>query len=63
MISDLVKGFDIDAAILYGNIDAIKDAPFGRMLVSITGPQKAVNDALAYLRRRDLRIEVIGYVA
>ena len=63
VISDLVKGFDIDAAILYGNIDAIKDAPFGRMLVSITGPQKAVNDALAYLRRRDLRIEVIGYVA
>ena len=62
VISDLVKGFPIDAAILYGNIDAIKDTPYGRMLVSITGTQEAINDALDYLRGRDLRIEVIGYV-
>ena len=62
VISDLVKSFAINVAILYGNIDAIKDTPYGRMLVSITGPQEVINDALDYLRQRDLRIEVIGYV-
>ena len=63
VISDLVKGHNIDAAILYGNIDAIKDTPYGRMLLGLSGTPGAVEEALSFLREKDLRIEVIGYVA
>ena len=62
VISDLVKGHNIDAAILYGNIDAIKDTPYGRMLLGLSGTPGAVEEALSFLREKDLRIEVIGYV-
>ena len=62
VISDLVKGHNIDAAILYGNIDAIKDTPYGRMLLGLSGTPGAVEEALSFLRENDLRIEVIGYV-
>ena len=62
VISDLVKGHNIDAAILYGNIDAIKDTPYGRMLLGLSGTPGTVEEALSFLREKDLRIEVIGYV-
>ena len=62
VISDLVKGHNIDATILYGNIDAIKDTPYGRMLLGLSGTPGAVEEALSFLREKDLRIEVIGYV-
>ena len=62
VISDLVKGHNIDAAILYGNIDAIKDTPYGRMLLGLSGTPGAVEEALSFLREKELRIEVIGYV-
>lgn len=62
VISDLVKGHNIDAAILYGNIDAIKDTPYGRMLLGLSGTPGAIEEALSFLREKDLRIEVIGYV-
>jgi D-methionine transport system ATP-binding protein len=62
VISSLIRKFDVEADILYGNIDAIKDTPYGRMLLGLSGTPGAVEDALSFLREKDLRIEVIGYV-
>ena len=53
----------MEADILYGNIDSIKDTPYGRMLIGLSGTADAVENALSFLREKDLRIEVIGYVA
>ena len=62
VIAALIRRFPIDVSILYGNIDHIKDTPYGRLLIGISGEDPAVKDALSYLSQRDLRIEVIGYV-
>ena len=62
VISSLIRKFDVEADILYGNIDSIKDTPYGRMLLGLSGAAEAVENALAFLREKDLRIEVIGYV-
>ena len=62
VISSLIRKFDVEADILYGNIDSIKDTPYGRMLLSLSGAAEAVENALAFLREKDSRIEVIGYV-
>ena len=53
--------FPIEVSILYGNLDHIKDTPYGRLLIGITGQQSDIDAAMEYLRQRDLRIEFIGY--
>ena len=63
VISTLIRKYDVEADILYGNIDSIKDTPYGRMLIGLSGTADAVENALSFLREKDLRIEVIGYVA
>ena len=63
LISSLVKKFDVDVNILYGNIDSIKDTPYGTLLVEISGVRTSIKDALTYLHARNLRMEVMGYVA
>ncbi len=62
VIAGLIRQYPVEVSILYGNIDHIKDTPYGRLLVGIEGTPEAVEQAMAYLRARDLEIEVIGYV-
>ena len=62
VIAALIRRFPIDVSILYGNIDHIKDTPYGRLLIGLSGAQDSIDEALTYLSQRDLRIEVIGYV-
>jgi len=62
VISSMVRRFNIDASILYGNIDHIQTTLFGTLLIELSGEQSALEQALSYLQTRDLGIEVIGYV-
>lgn len=62
VIAALIRRFPIDVSILYGNIDHIKDTPYGRLLIGLSGAPNSIDEALTYLSQRDLRIEVIGYV-
>jgi D-methionine transport system ATP-binding protein len=63
VISSMIRRFNIDASILYGNIDHIQAIPFGTLIVELSGEQVALQQALSYLKTRELGIEVIGYVA
>ena len=63
VIAGLIKNSNAEISILFGNIDQIKNTPYGRMIIGITGEPVEIEQALAYLQQRDLRIEVIGYVA
>lgn len=62
VITRLVRNFNIEVSILSGQIDAIKNTPYGRMLVEISGDHQAIADALKYLKDINLKLEVIGYV-
>lgn len=63
VISSLIRKFAVEVEILYGNVDAIKDTPYGRILIGLSGTDEAIEAAFAFLRGLQLRIEVIGYVA
>lgn len=63
IIAGMIRRFNVDTSILYGNIDHIKHTPFGTLIVELSGDQAGIQNALKYLRARDLGIEVIGYVA
>ncbi|MCE5284261.1 MAG: methionine ABC transporter ATP-binding protein [Pelosinus sp.] len=62
IISSMIRRFNIDASILYANIDHIQNTPFGTLLLELSGEQGAQQNALTYLNAQELGIEVIGYV-
>jgi D-methionine transport system ATP-binding protein len=59
VISTLVKKFDVDANILYGNIDHIQDTPYGMLVVELRGKNGGANSAIEYLKTLGLKVEVI----
>ncbi|SHK62568.1 methionine ABC transporter ATP-binding protein [Desulforamulus aeronauticus] len=59
VVSSLVKHFDVDVNILYGNIDQIQDTPFGMLIIECIGAKANCDKAVAYLRKQGLRIEVL----
>lgn len=62
VISSLIRQYQVDVSILYGNVDHIKTTPYGTLVVEISGGDGDIQSALAYLQERNLGIEVIGYV-
>ncbi|OPZ71478.1 MAG: DL-methionine transporter ATP-binding subunit [Firmicutes bacterium ADurb.Bin456] len=58
----MVRKFDVEVNILYGNIDRIKDTPFGNLTVELIGPPGLLHESLDYLRGRGLEIEVLSDV-
>lgn len=63
IIAGLIRRFNVDVNILFGNIDHLKATPFGTLLVEVSGEDAAIQSALQYLQEIELGIEVIGYVA
>lgn len=63
IIAGLIRRFNVDVNILLGNIDHLKNIPFGTLLIEISGDDSAVQVAQNYLQELELGIEVIGYVA
>lgn len=63
VIASLIRQFDVNASILYGNIDHIGGTPYGTLVLEVSGHDQKLQQALAFLKQKDLKIEVIGYVA
>lgn len=59
VISSMVHKFGLQVNILYGNVDRIKDTPFGNLALEIMGPPALLQQSLDYLRGRGLEIEVL----
>ena len=63
VLAGMIRKFpDVETTMLFGNLDQIRATPFGRMIVGLTGPHERVQAALEYLRTKELKEEVIGYV-
>lgn len=60
VISDLVKKFNIEANIISGNIEYLKNKPFGTLLLEMAGEDASCNEAIKYLSSLGLGIEVIN---
>jgi len=63
VIADMIRKFpEVETTLLFGNLDHIKATPFGRRIIGLRGESTKVQAALDYLKSRDLKEEVIGYV-
>lgn len=59
-IMDLVRKFPVEVSILFGNIEILSGTPFGTLTVDIKGGEQDIEEALRYLRGRDIRVEALG---
>lgn len=62
IVANLIRKYDLDVSILYGNIDYIHGVPFGKLIVTIDGHSDNMDAALAHLKTLPIESEVIGYV-
>lgn len=61
VVSGLIKRFDVEVSILFGNISELKNTPYGTLIVEVRGKGEAIEKALQYLKERELKLEVLGY--
>jgi D-methionine transport system ATP-binding protein len=61
LISRISREFDIDANIVFGDIDLIDNAPLGGLVVILQGSESKINGAIAYLRDRHIGIELLKH--
>lgn len=61
IISAMMKNYDLDVNILYGNIDRVKDTPFGNLVLELIGNTELIKEAMDFLRGKGLEMEVLHY--
>lgn len=61
VVSGLIKRFDVEVSILFGNISELKNTPYGTLIIEVRGKHEAIEKALQYLEERKLKLEVLGY--
>ncbi|MDD4334050.1 MAG: methionine ABC transporter ATP-binding protein [Desulfotomaculaceae bacterium] len=59
LISSMIRRYNVDVNIIYGNIDRIKDTPFGNLTLEVLGYPGLLQEALDYLHGQGLEIEVL----
>ncbi|MGB6977187.1 MAG: methionine ABC transporter ATP-binding protein [Gammaproteobacteria bacterium] len=62
LIAQLIQQFAITLNIWQANIEHIRDAMVGIMLVEASGDIQQIHDGIAYLTKKGVLVEVIGYV-
>ena len=62
IVASIIKKFDTNVSILYGNIDYIQDEPFGYLIITLMGDMETQTRAFAYIKELPIQSEVLGYV-
>ena len=59
VISQVSRKFHVDASIIFGNVEVLKELPFGKLVVSVNGVPEDVDAAVAYFQSVGVDTEVI----
>ncbi|MDR3332368.1 MAG: ATP-binding cassette domain-containing protein [Synergistaceae bacterium] len=59
LVSTISRRFNIDANIIFGNIELIGGAPLGGLVVIASGGSDDIDDAITWLREKNVGVEVI----
>ena len=61
IISSMIKRFPVEANILYGNIDSVKETPFGNLTLELLGPHDDIQQCILFLQENHLEVEVLAH--
>ncbi len=59
LVSYISRNFNLDVNIIFGNIELIGEHPIGGLVSIVSGSSKDIEDAIAYLREKNVGVEVI----
>lgn len=59
LISEISRQFRVDTNIIFGNVEVIQDTPLGDLVVILSGEAKNIDDAIVYLEKHDVKVEVM----
>ena len=59
LISYISREFNVDASIIFANVEIMKDKPLGKLVIIIKGSSEGVEKAIEYLRNSGVDVEVI----
>lgn len=63
VMNDLIKKFDLRFNILQANFEYIRHDVFGVLVVALQANTSVIEEVLAYLNNKELKTEILGYVA
>ena len=59
-IAELVRRFEIDANILYGQVEILQDTPTGNLLVAFSGDANKIDEGIDYLQDSGVRVTSVS---
>ena len=59
-LSQLVRQFNVDANVLLGSIDSLKNTTFGTLTVELRGDESSVQQGIVFLKDKGIKVEVIS---
>jgi D-methionine transport system ATP-binding protein len=59
LVSQISRKFNLDVNIIFGNIELIGEHPIGGLVSVVSGDAKNITDAIEYLRKKNVGVEVI----
>ena len=59
LVSNISRNYNLDVNIIFGNIELIGENPIGGLVSIVRGKSKNITDAIAYLREKNVGVEVI----
>jgi hypothetical protein len=62
LVASVVRKFNINVSVLYGNIDYIQNERFGYLVIIILGDMETQAKAYSYIKTLPVKSEVLGYV-
>lgn len=65
LISEVSRRFEIDASVIYGNVEKVQENLIGSLYVIFSGESSKVREAVEYLKANDVGVELIrdGFLA
>ena len=61
LISQVSRNFDLDASILYGNLEILSHTPVGELILLFKGKDENIQSAIDYFREKGLIVEVLEH--
>lgn len=61
LISDVSRRFGVDMNIIFGDIEILRDAPLGGLIVVAQGGENTVQQSVEYLREHGVGVEVLKH--
>ena len=59
LISNVSRKFNIDASIIFGNIEILQNSPLGELIIIVKGKEHEIENAISYFQIKNVQVEVI----